>query len=524
VTHEATLLVPGTPAAAKLGTAIRPFGSSVYVGAPGQATSHPAGAVHEFDFAGTHLQTVVSPAAGGGHGFGSGLVVKGASIFVGAPVWGFTGQVYERDINTGALVRTFTNPNAPPWLDRFGHALSMAGDQLLVGSPTARVGSTSTGLVHIYHRLAGSFQRTCQNPAGASVDAFGWALAVVPVPPEFGLPSRVLVGAPAAAGGSGRVYLIDTSDCSVEATLTNPLPGTTGAFGTSVAVAGGRFVVGAPADDRAFVFSQTGSLELTLVGPDAGSQFGQAVAGLGSNVLVGAPLDDATSPGDTGVVFLHDGGDGTVAEAIVNPLSDSGASFGASLAVSGSTFFVGAPTHDPSGTGTKLNSGAVTVHTWTCGNGVLDAGETCDDGNTLNDDCCSSVCQQHPDGTACSDGNQCTVGDVCQSGACDAGTCLAGTSCVGLCGSNWICDNQAGCQCVDPSTVTTSTTSSTSTSSSTTSSSSTTTSSTSTTSTTLFPPDPGTVAPPLDQTVAGDLFTATAFLGRPRQHHRRIAA
>jgi len=493
VTHDATLLVPGTPSAASLGTTIVPFGSSVYAGAPGPAVGYADGVVHEFDFAGTHLGTVVTPVPGAGHGFGYSAVVRGASIFVGDPFRTFTGEVYERDINTGAHIRTFVNPNVPQWVDRFGHALAMVGDRLVVGSPTAQVGTTSTGLIHVYHRLTGAYQRTCQNPAGASVDAFGWSLATIPVPPEFGLPAWVLVGAPDAAGGSGLAYVIDTGDCSVEITLTNPLLGTTGAFGTSVAVSDGRFIVGAPDDDRAYVFDSSGTVDLTLVGPDPGSQYGIAVAGVGSNVLVGAPLDDLTSPGDTGVAFLHDGSDGSVAEVIVNPLGDPGASFGASLGVSGSTFFIGAPTHDPSGTGTKLNSGAVTVHTWTCGNGVLDAGETCDDGNTLNDDCCSSVCLQNPDGTACSDGNQCTVGDVCQSGACEAGTCLAGTSCVGLCGSNWICDNQAGCQCVDPSTVTTSTTTSTSTSTST---------------TTTLVPDPSQVAPDVDKgipTVVGDI-------------------
>src|SRR5262249_6476284 len=55
-----------------------------------------------------------------------------------------------------------------------------------------------------------------------------------------------------------------------------------------------------------------------------------------------------------------------------------------------------------------------------CGNGVLDMGEQCDDGNTLNGDCCSSTCQFDPAGTACDDGNICTV----NANGCDgAGVC-----------------------------------------------------------------------------------------------------
>ena len=55
----------------------------------------------------------------------------------------------------------------------------------------------------------------------------------------------------------------------------------------------------------------------------------------------------------------------------------------------------------------------------TCGNGVIEPGEDCDDGNTANGDCCSSTCHFDPVGQACaSDGLTCTV-DECDG----AGTC-----------------------------------------------------------------------------------------------------
>jgi len=51
-----------------------------------------------------------------------------------------------------------------------------------------------------------------------------------------------------------------------------------------------------------------------------------------------------------------------------------------------------------------------------CGNGAVDAGEQCDDGNALNGDCCSSTCQRAPIGTSCG---------TC--GSCNAiGTCILG--------------------------------------------------------------------------------------------------
>ena len=56
-----------------------------------------------------------------------------------------------------------------------------------------------------------------------------------------------------------------------------------------------------------------------------------------------------------------------------------------------------------------------------CGDGAMQFGEQCDDGNAANGDCCSSSCQYETAGAVCSDGNVCTVGDACLSGACGSG-------------------------------------------------------------------------------------------------------
>lgn len=91
-----------------------------------------------------------------------------------------------------------------------------------------------------------------------------------------------------------------------------------------------------------------------------------------------------------------------------------------------------------------------------CGNQTFDAGETCDDGNWTNGDCCNSSCQlapagaactpdanactndvcnatgicTHPNNTAaCDDGLDCTTGDVCGGGSCNGAFLPSGTSC-----------------------------------------------------------------------------------------------
>ena len=63
---------------------------------------------------------------------------------------------------------------------------------------------------------------------------------------------------------------------------------------------------------------------------------------------------------------------------------------------------------------------AVAVFANLCGNGQFDPGEQCDDGNTVNGDCCSATCTQEPAGSPCADdGNLCTD-DKCNG----VGLCL----------------------------------------------------------------------------------------------------
>ncbi|MBX3028202.1 hypothetical protein KF840_25210 [bacterium] len=79
-----------------------------------------------------------------------------------------------------------------------------------------------------------------------------------------------------------------------------------------------------------------------------------------------------------------------------------------------------------------------------CGDGILDFGEQCDDGNVADGDCCSATCQYETAGSACgADGEPCTA-DVCDG----AGTCVhpagnGGATCraaAGACDIAELCD------------------------------------------------------------------------------------
>jgi len=78
-----------------------------------------------------------------------------------------------------------------------------------------------------------------------------------------------------------------------------------------------------------------------------------------------------------------------------------------------------------------------------CGNGNIDPGEECDDGNGVDGDCCSASCRLEPDGQPCSDGNACTTAGTCSAGVCHGGTAVAcddGNPCTAD-----ACDPATGC-------------------------------------------------------------------------------
>jgi cysteine-rich repeat protein len=81
-------------------------------------------------------------------------------------------------------------------------------------------------------------------------------------------------------------------------------------------------------------------------------------------------------------------------------------------------------------TTTSTSSTSTTSPVPICGNGALEAGEQCDDGNLLAGDCCSAICTAEPGGGVCDDdGNVCTA-DVCDgAGSCSHPPGNGGTVC-----------------------------------------------------------------------------------------------
>jgi hypothetical protein len=134
------------------------------------------------------------------------------------------------------------------------------------------------------------------------------------------------------------------------------------AFGWSVAISGDTVVVGThgdavgPDQGSAYVFVRSGGIwieqqKLSASDAAAGDLFGYSVAISGEIIVVGAPFDDGAAGLDQGsaYVFVRNGGVWSQQQKL--EASDAAAhdQFGYSVAISGETVVVGAPTDDAAG-------------------------------------------------------------------------------------------------------------------------------------------------------------------------------
>ena len=81
-----------------------------------------------------------------------------------------------------------------------------------------------------------------------------------------------------------------------------------------------------------------------------------------------------------------------------------------------------------------------------CGDGIVETGESCDDANTTDGDCCSSSCEIEPTGTVCGPAADiCDIEEVCDgiSPACPADERLPDTDTDGTCDAYDVCPDDA---------------------------------------------------------------------------------
>lgn len=312
-----TLLNPAPAAADVFGRAVAGLGANLLVGAPfDDAGAADAGGAYLFDGGtGALLRTFAKPAPAASDRLGTSVAGLGANVLAGAAGENSSsGAVYLFDAATGAVLRTFLNPT-PTNLDNFGASVAAVGANVLVGAPGDDAGAQNAGAAYLLDGATGAVLLTLLNPTPAFGEQFGGCVATVG--------GNLLVGAQYASGG-GAAYLFDGTTGGLLQTFLSPTPSANASFGASVAAVGAYALIGEPGNDTGaanagavFLFDVgTGALTESIFNPAPTDLdvFGSSVAAAGSKVLVGMPYDDPGAT-DAGAAYLFS------SEAVPEPAS-----------------------------------------------------------------------------------------------------------------------------------------------------------------------------------------------------------
>ncbi len=244
----------------------------------------------------TFRSSAVAPAAM--LGFSNALAVGDGEVLVGEPGNNMIpGMVYVFRPNSSgtwtevAAIRASDGEAG----DRFGSSVAISGGLMIVGSIRP---DSSRGAAFIFQKSAsGAWVEVTRLAAddGAANDRFGSAVAIDG--------DLVLVGAPARNDTTGAVYAFRRDDRGrwvQSAVLVGSDMSAGGRLGTSLALDGTRALIGAPRQDRSkgevYVFeydaasmawSETAKLQAGAI--EKNNRFGSSIASHGDWVLIGAP-------------------------------------------------------------------------------------------------------------------------------------------------------------------------------------------------------------------------------------------
>ena len=363
--NQRLLLSPASVAASQrfgAGSAVE-SGVAVF-GAPGVG----AGSASIFERGSSNswsLAATVSASDGAANdGFGTATAIDGSIAVVGAPAGPGSaldaGAVYIfRKVGASwshvAKVTASDGANG----DAFGASVSIKGDTLVVGAPTADAGAIDAGAAYVFRNTTGNTwsEQTKLVAASAAANArFGTSVAT--------RSSRALIGAPGTSGGAGRAHLFRNSGgtWTLATELASAEAGAL-AFGTSVALAGTlagdwafvgapNALAGAVSAGAAFIFTRSSdtnwpqTARVTQEDAAAGDQFGASIAAYDDRVIVGAPSDTVRGVSGAGSATTFRRSTDQVWRTNFKLASTSGYAnghFGQSVAIAGERVMVGAP-------------------------------------------------------------------------------------------------------------------------------------------------------------------------------------
>ena len=338
-TFDKTLTNPnGSPSGDVFGFGVYLQGDNALVTAPGTKASGQSysGAAHYFDTSsGAALQNMVNPnqysTPGsdyfGGDGLKSIADIDGNYAIIGAPgednpSGAGSGKAYIFDVTTGALYRSFQNPNNydTHLNDNFGNAVAISGNKAFVSAKFEdESGFFNSGIVYVYDFVVGGapthiINNPNNNPNVNTGDQFGYDMVANST---YLAVSGIRDQGPSNEADSGTVYVFDHSGNLVY-TFHNP----------------------------------------NEYGTHNNDEFGYSLAINDSYLAVSSVNEDSASTTTNGVVYIYDLSTGTLVHTIKNPNPSTSYRFGNTLAMNGYAIAISEPYEASTGS----NSGAVHLY------------------------------------------------------------------------------------------------------------------------------------------------------------------
>ncbi len=307
----------------RFGSAVAVRGPHAAIGAPERTGG--TGAVYVFSellgstFIQTHLLIASTPDSG--DRFGASLALDGPWLVVGAPgdddVASDAGAVYVFEFSSGAWIERhkFTVVGAPANY-AFGSAVTMLGSRLVVGSPGD---GSSVGHAHAFEHHGNGWGAVQSFSTGTTSpgDSFGAAVSM------YG--DELVVGAPGDDQESGRAYVFshDGTDWTSPIELVASDRASGHRFAEAVALGNEILGIGATFADApagagnlagaTYVFAKPGGTwtetgRVTASDGDVADRFGRAVVVEGDTVVASAPGNEFLSPVnvDAGTAYVFD--------------------------------------------------------------------------------------------------------------------------------------------------------------------------------------------------------------------------
>jgi len=279
----------------------------------------------------TSLAKIVAAAPSANSGFGAAAAIDGEYAIVGAlgesslALYAGAAYIYRRTSLNGWGTEAKILAADPEADDRFANSVSISGDYAIAGAYMEDSGGTNAGAAYIYHRTGpnawdGGYKIMAPLPEAEA--QFGYSVAISG--------DYAIVGARGEdTGGSnaGAAYIFQRSGTNTWGAGTRILatdPEANDLFGSSVAIDGGRAMVGAPyessgalASGAAYIYQLSGSswtgTKLAVSDPAAGNCFGFSVDIAGDYAIAGTFIQSGAGK----AYIYHNAGSGWGAGAIL---------------------------------------------------------------------------------------------------------------------------------------------------------------------------------------------------------------